>query len=131
MMANARFAVVVIILFAGALGLWWGGLNDYRETRQAVMRMQQEMDTMRVHMEESKRVLVAVDSLRVAVQSLRGVSDEALFKISRDFYGSERLEHIERLLEDDLARRNSYNTAGGVVGGLPEATRTGGDIKSP
>lgn len=112
-----RFGAILVVLFAGVMGFWWWGLNDYRETAATVDRLEADMDKMRAHVAETERVLAAIDSLKEAVQNARKDADEAL-EDSRRYNGCERLDKLERLLEEDLDRRRSCGASEGVAGGL-------------
>lgn len=118
MNAPVRLVLVIIILFIGTLGFWWWGLTDYRETALAVANLRVEMEKMKAHVQETERVLAAVESLKVAIQDGRRASDAALEE-SQCYIGNERLDRLERLLQEDLDRRGNNNAAGGVVGSMP------------
>lgn len=120
-MASVRLVIIVIILFLGTLGFWWWGLTDYRETASAVANLRIEMEKMKAHVQETERVLAAVESLKVAIQDGRRVSDAALEE-SQCYIGNERLDRLERLLREDLDRRGSGNAAAGAAGRLSGAS---------
>lgn len=124
MNAPVRLVLVIIILFIGTLGFWWWGLTDYRETASAVAKLRVEMEKMKAHVQETERVLAAVESLKVAIQDGRRASDAALEE-SQCYIGNERLDRLERLLREDLARRGDNNATGGAYGRLSGATGVG------
>lgn len=109
MTATGRLNIVLVILFCGALGFWWWGLSDYRETTVAVADLKIQMAKMQAHVQETERVLAAVESLKLTIQSARSETDAAL-EDSRCYIGIERLDRLERLLQQDLDRRGSDNT---------------------
>lgn len=124
MTVQVRIAAIVIILFLGTLGFWWWGLNDYRTTTAMVASLRVEMEKMKAHVQETERVLNAVDSLKSAILQGRAATDAALEESQR-YIGNERLDRLERLLQEDLARRAGNNAAGGAAGGVPGAEGRG------
>lgn len=131
MIGQAKFAVVIVMLFGGALGAWWWGLADYRGTMSELATLKsefndqkKEMEKMRLHVEETEKVLKAVDSLKAAIQNERRATDEKL-EDSRCYIGVERLDRLERLLEDDLARRGTCGASGDSAQGLRGAKGSG------
>lgn len=120
MTAAGRLNVILVVLFAGAMGFWWWGLNDYRDTALVVSTLKVEMEKMKAHVRETERVLAAVESLKSTIQSARSETNAAL-EDSRCYIGNERLDRLERLLQDDLVRRGGDNSAGGVTGRLQGA----------
>lgn len=120
MTAAGRLNIILTVLFCGALGFWWWGLNDYRDTAQTVTELKQQMAKMQAHVRETERVLAAVESLKATIQNGRNESNAAL-EDSQCYFGSERLDRLERLLQQDLDRRGGGNTAGGNARGLPGA----------
>lgn len=115
-----RLNVILIILFCGALGFWWWGWNDYRETTLAVMDLKIQMKKVQDHVKETERVLAAVESLKSTIQNARSEANAAL-EDSKCYIGVERLDRLERLLQDDLDRRGGNNAAGGAASGLQGA----------
>lgn len=120
MTAIWRLPALLVVLFCGALCLWWWGLDDYRATAASVADLKIQMAKMEEHVRETERVLAAVESLKAAIQNVRSESDAAL-EDSKCYIGRERIDRLERLLQQDLDRRGSDNTAAGVAGGLPGA----------
>lgn len=114
MTASGRLNIILVILFCGALGFWWWGLNDYRDTAQTVADLKIQMAKMQAHVQETERVLAAVESLKATIQSARSETDAAL-EDSRCYIGRERLDRLERLLQQDLDRRGSDNAAGEIA----------------
>lgn len=130
MTAAGRLSVILVVLFCGALGFWWWGLNDYRDTVAAVADLKIEMAKMKAHVRETERVLAAVESLKATIQNARSESDAAL-EDSKCFIGVERLDRLERLLQEDLDRRGGDNAAAGAACGLPGAKRGGARVAAP
>lgn len=124
MIAQGKFAAVIVILFLGAMGFWWWGLNDYRETASRVADLTVEMEKMKAHVRETERVLRAVESIKTAIQNNRKETDAELANACR-YSGSDRLDRIERLLEEDLSRRYGSGASGHSAGGLSGAGGSG------
>lgn len=120
MTAAGRLNVVLVILFCGALGFWWWGLNDYRDTAASVAALKIQMAKMENHVKETERVLAAVESLKDTIRDARSESNAAL-EDSRCYIGVERIDRLERLLQEDLYRRGGNNSAGGTAHGLSGA----------
>lgn len=120
MTASGRLNVILVALFCGALGFWWWGLNDYRDTAQTVSDLKVQMAKMQAHVQETERVLAAVESLKATIRDARSESNAAL-EDSKCYIGNERLDRLERLLQQDLDRRGGNNAARGNACGLSGA----------
>lgn len=114
MTAQTRLGVVLVVLFLGILGFWWWSLEDYRSTAAIVNRLEGDVRKLQEHVKETERVLAAVDSLKESIRSARSEANEALEE-SRCYIGVERLDRLERLLQQDYARRSGGSAPDGAA----------------
>lgn len=130
MTVTGRLNVVLVALFVGVLGFWWWGLNDYRDTTRDIASLRVELEKMKAHVVETERVLAAIELLKTSIQDVRDEADAAL-EDSKLYIGVERIDRLERLLQDDLARRGGGDASDGVAGGLSGAGGGGTGFESP
>lgn len=115
--ANSRLAVVLFVMLAAVLGLWWWIVSDYRAMTAEVTQLRQTVGDMKKHMAESERVLAAVSRLEMEVRGARMESDRAL-EAAEGLDGDDFYDALDELLYEDRARRDSIDATCPIDGTL-------------
>lgn len=118
-MRGIKYAIIMVLLFGGAMGFWWIGLNHYKALQHEVSLLNAELLILKNQAVEAERVIAAMTALERRVLDARQKADGELAKSLHSF-GSDRIDKLERLLEADRARRDGA-TAGSVNGAVPGA----------
>lgn len=107
-----KMVILIAALSLAVMGMWWAALDNYRNAMERVGELQTKLDTaigdvdaFKARMREGDRVIKAVRELELQVQVARREADEE-FAESMRYFGNDRMDRLERLLEADLARRD-------------------------
>lgn len=122
-----KLVVVLGLMFVGALGLWMWTSADNKALLVRLGQMQSVIDAnqtanaqldariklMEKHVEESNRVLAAVELLKAEVYNARKQTEQQLSKAT-EYLGNDRIDYLVRLLDEDRDRRKAPASANGA-----------------
>lgn len=99
-----RLFIVLAVMLAAILGFWWNTLSHINSSAATLAKYQTDIDELQKHVKKTEQALSEIEKLRHEVADAKRENEMRLLEAA-SFCGNERLDYLERVLNEDACRR--------------------------